>query len=503
MRVPTLAAVTEAWNHRGRLAAVGVMVALAGCSGAADLSMREVSVSNARSSSSTVPPETTSEGSSSVTDDGLQAPAATLPRMSGDSAVPYDADRLASTTEPAVAAVVARNCAGGIEASTAFAIGEHHLVTMASALAEDGRDPATGIDPKPWLHLDSGDWVRGKVIGVSATPDLAVIETEASFEASLGWNEERPPAGDWGAVVGYAATSDGGSNLLATKVSGPVGDGWVSMSAVKAAAAGRSGPGHMGAPLVDGRGRVAGMVILTDGQGDTMVVQEAALVRDVAQQLIDKPEKVETSCAVEADERLKLAWALLLERDGDEAEATQLGGRDALAKFGTVGVVDSSMPPFVADGATAAVVLGPFENHKKAVAARKPVGAILAKLDLVADAEVIPVPWDTFPVDAPPTATTIPVAPPTTRAPATTEKKATDERASGDCSGPRSTQVIRGAPAGYSYKLRSGPSSGAAVVAMGANGRQVAVVQGSASNGFVKIALPDGRCVWGAAANLG
>ena len=169
-----------------------------------------------------------------------------------------------------------------------------------------------------------------------------------------------------------------------------------------------------------------------------------------------------------------------------------------------MGVVDASLPPFVADRASGAVVLGPFASRKKAKAARKPVGAILSKLDLVADAEVMLVPRDTFPAEAPTAPTTIPIAPPSTR-PVTTEKKSTgtDERANGDCSGPRSTRVISGAPSGYSYKLRSGPSSGASVVAMGANGRQVSVVQGSASNGFVKIALPDGRCVWGASANLG
>lgn len=175
-----------------------------------------------------------------------------------------------------------------------------------------------------------------------------------------------------------------------------------------------------------------------------------------------------------------------------------------MTKFGRVGVVDPSHPSFVADRASGAVVLGPFASRKKAKAARKPVGAILSKLDLVADAEVMLVPRDTFPAEAPTAPTTIPIAPPSTR-PVTTEKKSTgtDERANGDCSGPRSTRVISGAPSGYSYKLRSGPSGGASVVAMGANGRQVSVVQGSASNGFVKIALPDGRCVWGASANLG
>lgn len=514
MRAPTPAAGIEVFGRRATVAAVGLIVVLAGCSGAPESSaspkpsMREVSPtttvpsrgSPSSSSSSTTAPQPVT----GVSTDGLRAPAATLPQMSGDSAVPFDTDRLVSITEPAVATVVARRCDGGIEASTAFAVDEHHLVTVASAVAEDGSDPASGVDPAPWLHLGSGDWVRGKVVGTSTSPGVAVIEVDAALDRSLSWDEARPTADAWGAVVGSPATSDGGSDLLAAQVIGPVDAGWVPMSKVKAAAAGRSGPGHMGAPFVDGRGRVAGMVILTDGQGDTMAIQEAALVRDLAAKMIDRPERPTTTCDANAGSRMKLAWALLLERNGSDTDATQLGGRAGLTKFGRVGVVDPSHPSFVADRASGAVVLGPFASRKKAKAARKPVGAILSKLDLVADAEVMLVPRDTFPAEAPTAPTTIPIAPPSTR-PVTTEKKSTgtDERANGDCSGPRSTRVISGAPSGYSYKLRSGPSSGASVVAMGANGRQVSVVQGSASNGFVKIALPDGRCVWGASANLG
>ncbi len=511
MRAPTPVAVIEMFARRATVAAVGLIVVLAGCSGAPESSaspkpsMSEVSPtttgpsSDSPSSSTAAPQPVTG-----VSTDGLRAPAATLPQMSGGSAVPFDTDRLVSITDPAVATVVARRCDGGIEASTAFAIDEHHLVTVASALAEDGSDPASGVDPAPWLHLGSGDWVRGKVIGTSTSPGVAVIEVDAALDRSLSWDEARPAAGAWGAVVGSPATSDGGSDLLAAQVIGPVDAGWVPMSTVKAAAAGRSGPGHLGAPFVDGRGRVAGMVTLTDAQGDTMALQEAALVRDLSANMIDRPERPTTTCDADADGRMSLAWALLLERDGSDTDATQLGGRARLAKFGRVGVVDASLPPFVADRASGAVVLGPFASHKKAVAARKPVGAILSRLDLIADAEVMLVPRDTFPAEAPTAPTTIPVAPPSTR-PATTKKESTspDERANGDCSGPRSTRVISGAPSGYSYKLRSGPSSGASVVAMGANGRQVSVVQGSASNGFVKIALPDGRCVWGASANLG
>lgn len=509
MRVRQSVAIIESLSWLGRAAAVGAIVVLAGCSGAGDSGLRELSVS-------TQPPSTVS--ASGETEDGLRAPGATLPQVEGEAAVPFDSEKLVSTTDPAVAAVVARTCTGGVVPATAFAIDEHHFVTVASSLAEDGSDPAKGIDPEPWLHLGSGDWVRGKVVGVSKSPNLAVIEIKTSVQRSLGWAENRPKADEWSAVVGYAARSHGGSDLLATKVIGPAGDDeQLPMVAGKAAAAGRSGPGHMGAPLVNGEGQVEGMVILTDGQGDSMVIQEAAIMRDLAEGLIETPQKISTSCKADAKQRLKVGWGLLLDRDGSEIDAALLGGREALAKHGRVGVVDPSLPSFVIGGASTAIVLGPFGSEKQAQSARKPVGAALAKLDLADNADVMLVPWDTFPAapPPPPPPTTIPVAapttlPPTTAAPTTTKRSSTtapsgtDERASsGDCSGSRTVRVISGAPPGYSYHMRSGPSKGAPSVALGANGRQVSVVNGSATNGFVKIALPDGRCLWGSSQYLG
>ena len=150
MRAPTPVAVIEMFARRATVAAVGLIVVLAGCSGAPESSaspkpsMSEVSPtttgpsSDSPSSSTAAPQPVTG-----VSTDGLRAPAATLPQMSGDSAVPFDTDRMVSITEPAVATVVARRCDGGIEASTAFAVDEHHLVTVASAVAEDGSDPVS------------------------------------------------------------------------------------------------------------------------------------------------------------------------------------------------------------------------------------------------------------------------------------------------------------------------------------------------------------------------
>ncbi|MCB1028617.1 MAG: trypsin-like peptidase domain-containing protein [Microthrixaceae bacterium] len=491
----------------GAAAAVTAAALLAGCGGGDEAAVRELSIT-------TTSPTTTIAG----TTDGLRAPGATLPQVDGESAVPFESAELVSITNPAVASVAARTCEGDVVPSTAFAIDANHFVANASSLADQNGDPDEGVDPRPWLHLGDGSWVRGTVVGVSKSPNLAVIEVEATLDRSLGWADDRPSKDDWGAVVGYPARSDGGSDLLAARVADPVGEPDVPMVTVTGAAAGRSGPGNMGAPFVDAEGQVQGMVVVTDGKGDTMVVQEATIVRDLAEGFIEAPEKPKTVCEANSKDRLKLGWGLLLERDGSETEATQLGGRDSLAEHGRVGVVDGSLPVFVADGASAAVVLGPFGSLEKAEAAQSPVAKATAKLDLDGDAEVVLVPWTTFPAEAPAPPTTIPVAPPTTpapttKAPATTTKPTTttkstgtttDERASSaDCSGSRSVRVIRGAPAGYSYKMRSGPSKSAAAVALGANGKQVSVVNGSATNGYVKIALPDGRCVWGASQYLG
>ncbi|MEZ5381643.1 MAG: SH3 domain-containing protein [Microthrixaceae bacterium] len=501
---------TPAFAQRRRsaiaLLAAGAAMA-AGCAGASDDATREVSVT-------TAPQATVAAG----TEDGLRAPGATLPQVGGESAVPFDAEELRSTAGPAVAAVVARTCSGTVRPGTAFAVGDHHLVTTRSALAERANDAGAGIDPEPWLQLDGGSWVRGKVIGVAEQPNLAVIEVDRSLPRSLGWAEDRPAKDDWGAVVGFPARSDGGSELLAAKVTGATKGGETPSVNLQAAAAGRSGLGNMGAPFVGEDGKVLAMVVLADATGDAIVAQEASVLMDLTAGLIDEPTaKVDTSCAADSPKRLKVTWGLLLERDGSETEATQLGGRPAMAKYGRVGVVDSALPSFVADGASAAVVLGPFSTYKQAEKASSVVATTTKKLDLDGDAKVVLVPWDTFPAEAPAPPTTIPVAPPTTAPPPTappTTKKATpttkktatttDERASSaDCSGPRSVRVIRGAPAGYSYKMRSGPSKSAPAVALGANGKQVSVVSGSGTNGYVKIALPDGRCVWGASQYLG
>lgn len=509
MRVP-IASTSHISIVSGVTAAVAAAMLLVGCGGGNDSALRELSVTTA------APTTTTTV----EIEDGLRAPGATLPQVAGESEVPFDSAELVTITDPAVAAVAARSCDGSVAPSTAFAIDETHFVALASSLAETDGDPEKGIDTRPWLHLGDGSWVRGAVVGASKSPNLAVIEVATSIDRSLGWADARPKKDSWGAVVGYPARSDGGSDLLAAKVDETVGEPDVPMVTVTGAAAGRSGPGNMGAPFVNEDGKVQGIVVMTDGKADSMVVQESTIMRDLADGFIEAPEKPKTACDADSKERLKLGWGLLLERDGSQTEATQLGGRDSLAKHGRVGVVDPSMPSFVADGASAAVVLGPFGSLKKAEKAQPAVAKATTKLDLDGAAEVVLVPWDTFPAKPPPPPTTIPVAPPTTlppttKAPATTKKPTTttkkestatttDERASsGDCSGPRSVQVIRGAPAGYSYKMRSAPSKGAAAVALGANGKQVSVVNGSSSNGYVQIALPDGRCVWGSSQYLG
>lgn len=231
-------------------------------------------------------------------------------------------------------------------------------------------------------------------------------------------------------------------------------------------------------------------------------------MRALAEEFVAKPVDPKPVCDADAPTRLGLGWGLLLERHGSDTEVTQLGGRDALTKYGRVGLVDASMPSFVSGGASVAVALGPFGSEAQAKLAQPAVRQTLAKLDLDGEAELMLVPWSTFPDVKPAPPTTIRVAPAATAPPKTAAppktKTTTDERAStSDCSGPTSVRIISGAPAGYSYKMRSAPSSGASADAMGANGRQVSVVNGSERNGFVLIALPDGRCLWGSSQFLG
>lgn len=496
----------------GLTAATVIAVGFSGCSGAPAGTGRASTITTTSpagsSPATTASPDSTAVVVDAAGGEGLGAPGATLPQVSGKSTGPFDSGRLVASTGPAVAAVVARACDGGVVPSTAFAIDDHHLVTASTSLADDGHDPTKGIDPRPWLHLGDGSWVRGTVIGAWPAPNLAVIEVDRAIEGSLGWSEARPKQDEWGAVVGYAARSDNGSELLATKVTGTVGGPDLPMVTVTGAAAGLAGPGHVGAPLVDDQGRIQGMVVLPDPKGDSMVVQEATVMRALAEEFVAKPVDPKPVCDADAPTRLGLGWGLLLERHGSDTEVTQLGGRDALTKYGRVGLVDASMPSFVSGGASVAVALGPFGSEAQAKLAQPAVRQTLAKLDLDGEAELMLVPWSTFPDVRPAPPTTIRVAPAATAPPKTAAppktKTTTDERAStSDCSGPTSVRIISGAPAGYSYKMRSAPSAGASADAMGANGRQVSVVNGSERNGFVLIALPDGRCLWGSSQFLG
>ena len=87
MRAPTPAAGIEVVGRRAMVAAVGLIVVLAGCSGAPESSaspkpsMREVSPTTTVPSSGSASSSTTSsQPVTGVSTDGLRAPAATLPR---------------------------------------------------------------------------------------------------------------------------------------------------------------------------------------------------------------------------------------------------------------------------------------------------------------------------------------------------------------------------------------------------------------------------------------
>jgi serine protease Do len=113
-----------------------------------------------------------------------------------------------------------------------------------------------------------GRSTRGKVLGVDADGDLAVIDVETTGATPLGWSEADPQVGD--VVFGLAATHGGPARVTAGTISaversfrGPGGTrigGSLEHTAPLA-------QGSSGGPLVDGAGRLLALNTNRVGEG--------------------------------------------------------------------------------------------------------------------------------------------------------------------------------------------------------------------------------------------
>jgi hypothetical protein len=137
---------------------------------------------------------------------------------------------------------------------TAWPIDEHHLVTVAHVVIGD---------PFPTVTDRDGRVLSGRVVGLSRSPDLAVIEVGEVVGPVLRWADAASlDVGERVVGLGYGVEAEArevafeatGGTLVAFEESRTV-PGW---GAVLTDAT--SGPGSSGGPLVTFDGKVAGLV---------------------------------------------------------------------------------------------------------------------------------------------------------------------------------------------------------------------------------------------------
>jgi len=203
-----------------------------------------------------------------------------------------DVDALAEGGSDAVWQVESSGCGWKIRGS-AFAIDARHLVTNRHVIANDS---------SPIVRLRDGNERKGKVIGASTTPDVAVIEVADDLPAHMQWAatstllEREPlvvigfpsPAYDFkastGQIVGFQGPT---STREAALVNAPVARG------------------SSGGPGLRGDGSVAGVVTLMSirekPEENVAILFTADAVRSTVTGFLRRPSKVLSSCGLGPD----------------------------------------------------------------------------------------------------------------------------------------------------------------------------------------------------------
>lgn len=170
-----------------------------------------------------------------------------LPDEPSDDASPLDAEELGRRYGDAVWRVDVEGC--GITASgTAFAVAPNLFVTNAHVI---------NIDPAPLLTARDGYVLEGTVIGYRDWPDIAVIEVDEPLGTFLEWapadelNEGQPLT-----ALGYPTPLNTFTVSPGSLLSFQVEDG----QRVALVSDEITDYGSSGGPLLDSRGRVAGVV---------------------------------------------------------------------------------------------------------------------------------------------------------------------------------------------------------------------------------------------------
>jgi hypothetical protein len=176
---------------------------------------------------------------------------------------------------------------------SAFAIDDRHLVTNRHVVANDST---------PELRSRGGRTIRGKVIGSTAHPDVAVIETDDRLDASLVLSKASADRSDPLVVLGYPSPKHFFSAASGRIVSfqGPGDDpDEAALTNVPIAKGNSGGPGLLGDASV--AGIVTLMRLRTDEAERVAIMFTAEAIRPTVQRFLREPEKVLSTCGLGPD----------------------------------------------------------------------------------------------------------------------------------------------------------------------------------------------------------
>lgn len=211
----------------------------------------------------------------------------------GSPSIPSrEAARIAERAGGAVWLVEADGC-GWNSKGSAFAIDERHLVTNRHVVANDS---------SPRLRARDGRTLTGTVIGSTAHPDLAVVETSQDVGSDLAFSREAPGAREPIVVLGYPSPKHEftASSGRIVGFEGPASDpDEAALTNVPIATGNSGGPG-----LLDDE-TVAGVVTLmrlrTEAAERVAIMFTADAIRPTVQRFIDEPKKVLSTCGLGPD----------------------------------------------------------------------------------------------------------------------------------------------------------------------------------------------------------
>ena len=210
--------------------------------------------------------------------------------QSGDQVVAQLPDRAAEFVN-AVFRVETEGC-GWIGSGSGFAIDAHHVVTNHHVVANDS---------SPIVRTQSGEELRGRVIGSTERPDLAVIAVDEDLPTTVQWADSAALQRDESLVIMGFPVPERTFKISTGSVIGfqppDSRDALIANNPIDR--------GNSGGPALRRDGTVAGVVTemaTRDDDGQRVaIVFTSNSVRRVTQAMIDDPTDVLSSCGLGPD----------------------------------------------------------------------------------------------------------------------------------------------------------------------------------------------------------